>query len=190
MQKLIIGLTGPMGGGKGEVTRVLQAKGFEYVSLSFMVREEARRRGVAEERERLMEVGNSMRAEGGTGVLAHKALEKIQASDHKLWVIDGIRNPAEIDVLRASGVHVWGVTAPRELIVPRILKRARPGDATTEVAIIAKLDREWGVGEPDDGQQVGRCMDKTEVTIHNNGTLDELDQNVLSYYHALVLGSA
>lgn len=186
MSKIIIGLTGSMGSGKGEVTRVLQAKGFEYISLSSMVREEARRRGVPEERERLMEVGNSMRAEGGTGVLAKKALEKIMSSSSDLWVVDGIRNPAEIDVLKASGLaHIVGVEANRDLLVSRILSRARPGDAIAEAAIIAKLDREWGVGEPDDGQQVGRCMEKTDVTIVNEGTLAELDQKIISYYRTL-----
>jgi dephospho-CoA kinase len=188
MTKIIIGLTGPMGAGKGEVTRVLQAKGFEYISLSSMVREEARRRGVEEEREQLMEVGNSMREEHGTGVLAKKGLEKIQNSDCNLWVVDGIRNPAEIVELKASGLAaIVGVNAPRELIVSRILKRARPGDATDEASIIAKLDREWGVGEPDDGQQMERCMEKVDILIQNDGTLAELDQKIISYYHSVVL---
>lgn len=180
MKKTIIGLTGSMGSGKGEVTRVLLAKGFEYISLSSMVREEARRRGVAEERERLMEVGNSMRAEGGTGVLAKKALEKIMASDHGLWIVDGIRNPAEIVELKTSGMAtIVGVRARRDLLVSRILSRARSGDATTEADILAKVDREWGVGEPDDGQQVGRCMENADVTIVNEGTLEELDQKII-----------
>lgn len=188
MSKIIIGLTGPMGSGKGEVTRFLQAKGFDYISLSSLVREEARRRGVAEERARLMEIGNSMRAEGGTGVLAKKALEKIQNSNHDLWVVDGIRNPAEIEVLKGSGLaHIVGVTAPRELLVSRILNRSRAGDLTTQEAIIAKLDREWGVGEPDDGQQVRRCMENIDFIIQNNGTKEELDEKIISYYHSITL---
>jgi dephospho-CoA kinase len=82
---------------------------------------------------------------------------------------------------------IVGVNAPRELIVSRILKRARPGDATDEASIIAKLDREWGVGEPDDGQQMERCMEKVDILIQNDGTLAELDQKIISYYHSVVL---
>lgn len=175
-----------MGCGKGEVVKILEEKGFKYVRLSSMVREEAKRRGVGEEREQLMEVGNSMRAAGGNGVLATKTLETIQSSDHDLWIVDGIRNPAEIDELqKGEGVHIVGVTADREMIVDRIMSRAREGDATTRQEIEAKMDREWGIGEPPEGQQVGQCMEKVDVTIENNGTLEELAEKFISYYNQI-----
>lgn len=107
---MIIGLTGSMGCGKGEIVNILQKKGFEYITLSSMVREEARLRGIPEEREKLMEVGNSMRAEGGVGILAKKALQKIVSSAQDKWVVDGIRNPAEIDELKLNNkkVYIYG----------------------------------------------------------------------------------
>jgi len=41
-----------------------------------------------------------MRKEGGAGILAKRALETIKNSDHDKWVVDGIRNPAEVDELK------------------------------------------------------------------------------------------
>ncbi|QQR84082.1 AAA family ATPase [Candidatus Peregrinibacteria bacterium] len=180
---MIIGLTGSMGAGKGEVVKILEKEGFQYITLSMMVREEARKRGVPEEREQLMEVGNDLRETEGLGVLAKRALEKIQASGTDKWVVDGIRNPAEIDELKKhDGVIIVGLEANRDLLVERILKRARPSDAKTPDEILRKIERELSEGESLAGQQVGKCMQKTDVTLVNEGTLEELEKTVLNYY--------
>lgn len=180
IMNMIIGLTGPMGCGKGEIVKILEKRGFEYITLSMMVREEARKRDVAEERELLMEVGNSMRAAEGAGVLAKRALEKISESGHDKWVVDGIRNPAEIDALRErEDVVVVGVDAGKDILVERIIGRGRESDAKNREEILRKIEREWGKGEPEDGQQVGKCMEKVDVLIKNEGTLKELERNFL-----------
>lgn len=183
---MIIGLTGSMGSGKGEVVNILQGKGFEYITLSSMVREEARKRGIPEEREKLMEVGNSMRKEGGAGVLASRALEKIDASEHDLWVVDGIRNPAEIDELRKSkDVQIVAVQTDKDLLIERIVSRSRESDPTVKDEIIAKIERELGKGEPEDGQQVAKCIEKADRQIENNGTLEELSGKFIDYFNML-----
>jgi dephospho-CoA kinase len=160
--------------------------GFEYITLSMMVREEARKRGVSEEREHLMEVGNSMRKAEGAGVLALRAATKIKSSGHDKWVVDGIRNPAEIYELRKEeNVHIVGVNANRELLVSRILSRARESDAKEKSEILRKIEREWGKDEPEDGQQVGKCMQKVDFTITNEGTLEDLQKNFMDYYNKI-----
>lgn len=185
---MIIGLTGSMGAGKGEVVKILERLGFRYITLSQMVREEARRRGISEEREKLMEVGNSMRQKHGPGVLAKLALQKIQAHSHDQWVIDGIRNPAEIEELKkGENAHIWGIKADRDLLVSRILKRARQSDPKTAEEIMKKIEREWGVGEPPEGQQVERCLRHSDVLIENEETLEELDKKVMKLYNKLLL---
>ncbi|MFA6305987.1 MAG: AAA family ATPase [Candidatus Gracilibacteria bacterium] len=187
---MIIGLTGSMGCGKGEVVKILEKEGFSYITLSMMVREEARKRGIEEEREKLMEVGNSMRREEGAGVLARRALMKILASSSDKWVVDGIRNPAEIDELRKVVAvegkdlrcFIVGVDTEKELLISRILSRARESDAKTRDEIVHKIDRELGVGEEEDGQQVARCLQKVDNVIDNNGTLEELGVKFLEWY--------
>lgn len=183
---MIIGLTGSMGCGKGEIVNILRELGFEYITLSSMVREEARRRGVPDERSELMKVGNSMRTKGGAGVLARLALQKVEKSGRDKWVIDGIRNPAEIDELRkGKDVYIVGVKVGRDLLVERILGRGREGDAGTRDEIIAKIEREFGVGEPPDGQRVGECMKKVDKVIENEGTLEELKEKFVAYYDSI-----
>lgn len=183
---MIIGLTGSMGCGKGEIVKILEKEGFKYITLSMMVREEARRRGVPEEREHLMEVGNSMRKEGGAGVLAKRAVESILASGHDKWVVDGIRNPAEIDELKKSPeVYVVGVHTDKNILVERIISRNRESDAKDREEILHKIERELGVGEPEDGQQVAKCMQKVDAAITNEGTLQELEKQFMDFYNSI-----
>lgn len=186
MQIMIIGLTGLMGSGKGELVKILQGMGFQYVRLSSMVREEARKRRMSEDRETLQDIGNEMRAAEGAGVLARRALERI-LEDGGDFVVDGIRNPAEIDELRNGFEHgrevrIFGVHTGREALVERILSRAREGDLADREEILAKIDREWGFGEPEDGQQVGKCMDKVDEIIENEGPLEEFREKFLTVY--------
>ncbi len=173
-----------MGAGKGEATRVLKDLGFDYITLSQMVREEARKQGVPEEREQLMKIGNGMRAAEGAGVLAKRALEKIAESDNKNWVVDGIRNPAEIDELKkGEKVHVLGLHADKEILIERILKRNRDSDPNDREGIIHRIEREWGKNEAEDGQQMERCMQKVDLVIENEGTLEELDEKIIAFYN-------
>jgi len=50
---MIIGLTGRNGTGKTEVANYLKSKGFELISLSDILREEARKRNMDEKRDNL-----------------------------------------------------------------------------------------------------------------------------------------
>jgi len=176
---MIIGLTGQMGCGKGEIVNILTGKGFKHITLSSMIREEARKRGLKEEREVLMEIGNEMRSIEGAGVLARRVVDKINEDGSENWVIDGIRNPAEIEELRKKDdVHIVGVVAQREILVQRIIDRARGDDAPSQSEIERKLDREWGLNEPEDGQQVGKCMAEIDAAIKNEGSLKDLNEFV------------
>jgi hypothetical protein len=122
---MVLGLTGPNAAGKGEVADYLRARGFTVHSLSDVVREEARLRGLPPEREHLIRVGNLLRKQSGAGVLAERILPRLGAR----MVVDSVRNPAEVTVLRRLPRFVLlGVDAPVEVRFERSLRRARPGD--------------------------------------------------------------
>ncbi len=185
---MFIGLTGYMGSGKGEITKILEKEGYKYILLSNAVREEATRRGVEHTRENLQEVGNSLRKEFGAGVLGLKIREKIKLEGGENWVIDGIRNPAEIDELKKlAEFYLVGVMANKELLVKRIISRARESDVKVEAEILAKIEREEGKGEPSDGQQVRKCLERVDYLIINEGTLEDL-QKKFGHFRKLLKG--
>ncbi len=59
---MILGVSGLNGAGKGEVVRYLEARSFYALSLSDVIRDELRERGLEESRERMIEAGNAIRA--------------------------------------------------------------------------------------------------------------------------------
>jgi len=173
-QGLRIGLTGRMASGKGEAVRILTNHGFEYISLSDIVRREAAKATPALSRSQMQDLGNRLRRDGGAGILGKMVRELIEASPPAPWVIDGIRNPAEVAELRKMGRFILiGIESSVEAILARMKERGRSTDTVSEAELRAALAREWGDGEPADGQQVGPTMALADLVIVNNGSLSE-----------------
>jgi dephospho-CoA kinase len=170
-----IGLTGRMASGKGEAVRILKDNGFQYISLSDIVRREATKLGPALSRAQMQDLGNRLRREGGAGILGKMVREHIEAARPSPWVIDGIRNPAEVAELRRMDRFVLvGIESGVETILSRMRQRGRATDTVGEAELRAALAREWGSGEPEGGQQVGPTMASADFTIANEGSLSEL----------------
>ena len=165
-----------MGTGKGEIAKMLEKRGFKYISLSDMVREEATTRGLKHTRDNLQNIGNELREKGGAGALGKKVREAVCKDITAKWVIDGIRNPGEADELRElEGFQMLGVTAATETIINRVMERKRSGTDLNKNDILERLNREKGVNEPPEGQQVMKCLDDADFLILNEGTLEELE---------------
>ncbi len=166
---LVLGITGPNAAGKGEVAAYLAERGFRLHSLSDVVREEAAARGLPPLREHLIRIGNEMRAREGPGVLAERLLARIGARD----VVDSIRNPAEVAVLRSvPGFVLVGVRAPAEVRFRRSLLRARPGDAKTLEEFRSREAQE-NRADPT-GQQLDATFALVDRIVENDGDLDDL----------------
>jgi len=179
-KELYIGLTGIMASGKGESAKILKELGFNYISLSDIVRAEASKRKTPVTREEMQDLGNALREKGGEGVLAKKVREKISETMQKKWVIDGIRNPAEvIELKKLNSFFLIGLTTPLYTIINRIKKRKRDTDTGDEIEAKKRIEREKGVGESKHGQQVGKCLHMADFTVKNNKTIKDLESNIL-----------
>ena len=168
---MLIGLTGPNGGGKGEVASYLKGKNFDYHSLSDVIRDEIRSRGDEPNRENLIQAGNELRQQFGFAVLAQKILTKIE--DGTNTVIDSIRNPAEVEALRAGGhFRLVVVDAAPDIRFQRIQARNRESDPQSYDDFLALEKREAkGDAHAQNLQQVEALADHS---IENNSTLDSL----------------
>lgn len=174
-QRIHIGLTGLMASGKGEVVKILQLKGFKYISLSDIVRKEAQKIDKNASRKTLQNVGNQLREKNGSGVLGKLVREEILSNSILKWAIDGIRNPAEIDELRKlTNFFLVGINSNMNLLIERMVKRQRSTDLAAAEELKSRLNREWGEGEPDGGQLVGRCLKMADYLIKNDGSLEDL----------------
>ncbi|MBU1682690.1 AAA family ATPase [Patescibacteria group bacterium] len=175
-----------MASGKSTLIETLKKLGYKVATLSDMVREECRRQGRPEEREELMDVGQGLRKEFGAGVLGMRALEGIKKQEGDKWVVDGIRNPAEITELRKHPNFILiANTAPEDAIIDRIFFRKRPDDTLDKEAIKKKLRREMGEGEPEDGQQVGKCIEMADYVFKNIMPLERVEEEFLKFYNQI-----
>ncbi len=176
----IIGLTGVMASGKGEVVKLLVNRGFKYISLSDIVRREVALRGVEVNRSEMQDIGNSLRAKGGAGVLGSMVREEILSSSVSHWVVDGIRNPAEVEELKKiKGFQLWAVEVKNiGILIDRIKLRRRQGDSEDENVLKERIMRELGKNEPPDGQQVEKSMAMADWSLDNSSSLEELHKVV------------
>ncbi len=176
---LVVGVTGPNAAGKGEVSAYLGGRGFTLHSLSDIVREEAAARGLPPVREHLIRIGTELREKGGPGVLASRLLPRLGPRD----VVDSIRNPAEVEVLRGvPGFVLIGVDAPAVVRFARSRDRARPGDPSTFAEFTSRELQENSANPA--GQQLAATFRLADRVIVNDDDLGNLHSQIGSILEA------
>jgi len=174
---MILGIAGLYASGKGEAVAFLTARSFVPHSLSDVIRAELAARGESETRERMIETGNALRAAEGPGALATRLLGRIQPDRNH--VVDSIRHPAEVEVLRAASKHfrlIW-IEADEEARLARIRSRGRSGDPESRAELRRLEGRELGGADPS-AQQLLAVRALADEVIRNDGTLAELHEQL------------
>ncbi|MBI2820595.1 MAG: AAA family ATPase [Acidobacteria bacterium] len=181
---MIIGLTGRNAGGKGEVAQYLKARGFEYFSLSDVIRETLQRRGDVITREALIRTGNDLRQQYGRGYLAEEIQRRLQ--DDRNYVVDSIRNPGEVLVLRRNPRFVLlSVTAEPEVRFERMQRRGRENDPKTFQEFQHVEAREMSADG--DAQQLQEVEKMADIAIENNASLEALHQRLREVVQGVAL---
>ncbi len=162
-----IGVTGTFCAGKDTFAEYLKSKGFEHVSLSDIIREEAVARNMGLTRENLRKLGNEMREKEGTDVLAKKALSKM--NDGKKYVITSIRNPLEVKHIASSKSFVLiNIDAPIEERFKRMIARGRKeSEPATFEDFVAAENKEMNSMDKN-GQSIQECIKMSKFSILND----------------------
>jgi cytidylate kinase len=131
----LIGLSGTNGSGKDTVGHMLdQHHHYMFISITDLLRNEARRRGVPIDREHLRGISAEWRRQLGLGVLVDKAVAEYEAVKDKYngLVIASLRNPGEANrVHELGGTVVWIDADPRaryERVQANAPTRGRAGE--------------------------------------------------------------
>ena len=173
---VIIGLTGRNAAGKGIAADYFKSKGFYYCSLSDVIRGEVRGRQLEVTREQLIGVGNELRAKHGTGYLARRILESIQ--EDKNYAVDSFRHPDEVEVFRGRrDFHLLAIEADAAVRFARIKKRGRESDPATLEQFKTLEEREL-TSAASHGQQLLACQQLADFRMINEGTVEELQQEI------------
>lgn len=189
MCAMILGVSGRNASGKGEVMAYLAERGFEGLSLSDVLRDELRRQGLAESRERMIALGRKVREEEGEAVLARRTLEGCLPG--RDYAIDSIRHPAEVEALAAGpqAFHLLWIEAGAEVRFARLRQRARSGDPTTFDEFRELESRELQSAAKG-GQQLLAVRDRSEIHLRNDGSVAELRGEMEALLERLSRGGA
>jgi len=122
-------------------------------------------------------MGDKLRHRYGDDALVLSTLEKVFKSGKRV-VIESIRNPAEIVSLRQYlDAFILGISASQEKRFEHILARGRDGDPETWEKFKALDDREIAI-QAESSQQVEKCLEMADVVIINEGTIEDLTEEI------------
>jgi len=172
---MIIGLTGTHCGGKDTAANYLVKKNFIHHSLSDIIREEARKKGIKLTRENLIKLGNELRKEFGASVLAKKILTKLDKD--KNCVISSIRNPSEVEALRKNSNFILiNIDAPIGVRLERMKRKTTEKNPKTleELKRIEDIENSSNPMH----QQIKKCQKLADIKIINNSTLQNLYKEI------------
>jgi len=172
----VIGLTGTIAAGKELVREELQKRfNCYYVSLSSIIRGELEKKKKSFNRATLQDLGNHMRKSYGHHILAKLAVSYMPR-DKEMMIVDGIRNPGEIDFLKKTfggDFKLIAVDADTQIRFQRVLSRARSTDPKTYEDFLKIDQRDQGSGEKPFGQNSKSCMEKADFTLMNDGNVQD-----------------
>ncbi len=178
---MLLGLVGTRCSGKSTVARMLGEQGFEVITLTSILREEAAIRGLPSTQESLFSIANELRSKFGPAVLMERALNRLQDPGKDMLIVT-IRNVSELGLLRERGGSVLGVDADYEVRYKRACER-QALEGTQEWAATEEEFRRHDDGGDNQGfyrPSLHDLLTRVDTLIDNTGSIDETKRKVLS----------
>ena len=186
----LVGLSGTNGAGKDSVGLLLAQKHrFLFISVTEILRDELRRRGLPIDRLHLRGLSIEWRREFGYAVLVDRAIKQYDAVKDKYegLVIASLRNPFEADrVHELGGTMVWVDADPKvryERVRANAAARNRGGeDDVTFEQFLEQQEVEMHppkTGADDATLDMASVKERCDLTLFNNSSsLDALDDGM------------
>lgn len=175
MAKLIIGLVGQAGSGKGTLADMLiERYGAGYVRFSGILSEVLETLGVEKSRDNFIAVSKAVRNAFGEDVLSYAVEKKSLAAPEELIVVDGIRRPEDIVALEPlPQFRLISINVPMETRFERMKKRSEKAGET---------DMSWeefqAQEEAETERTIPSAMERAWKSVTNEGSKEELEQQM------------
>lgn len=176
----IIGLSGTNGSGKDTVGQMLADNfGYKFVSVSDVLRDECRNRGLDVSRENLRTISAELRREHGLSVLVDRAVQAFEPEKNQYQgiVMASLRNPHEAEKIHELGGSVIWVDADPKVRYQRITgnDRGRAEDQRTYEQFLEDDEAEMYPPQNSDGAALfmAKVRDQADIFLKNNSSSPE-----------------
>lgn len=171
--KVVVGIAGMPGSGKGVFRRIVQKMGYPVVIMGDVVREEVKRRKLKPTPENLGKIMLNLRELEGSAAIAKRCIPKVKNATRRIVVIDGVRSLAEVEEFKKNFPHfiLIAIHASPKTRYQRLFRRKRSDDPTNWETFKQRDLRELGVG-------MGAVIAAANHTIVNEGTLAQLKNKI------------
>jgi dephospho-CoA kinase len=171
--KVVVGVTGMPGAGKGAFRRVIQRMGYPVVIMGDEIRAEVKRRNLEPTPENLGKVMLQLREAEGPAAVAKRCVPKLQNTKERMVVVDGIRSLHEVEEFKKHfpnftliALHSFPKTRYQ-----RLSRRRRSDDPKSWETFMQRDLRELSVG-------LGAVIATANYMIVNDGTLAQLRKKI------------
>ncbi|MBY9003789.1 MAG: AAA family ATPase [Candidatus Lokiarchaeota archaeon] len=163
----VLGFCGLPGSGKSTAIEAITQLG-TIIMMGDVIRNEARKNGLALTDDNLGKIAKELRKEGGDEIVAEKCVELIKDTKKPPIFIDGLRSMAEVRVFRKYwDFLVIAIITDDHLRYQRISNRARMDDSKKKTDIEERDLREIGFG-------LKEVIKNADYTIDNNSSSADL----------------
>jgi len=179
----IIGLVGEKGGGKGTFVQVLKKfmPGLDHIRFSDVLLAIAAELGIPKEkvsREQLQKLAPALEKIFGKGCITNGVRARIKKSRSSTIVLDGIRWPSDLEMLRSfpNNTLVY-VTADPQIRLQRTQKRKeKSGEDKTNLKKFLKEEK------AETEKYIPEIGAKADYKLENNGPLEKFRRKVEVFY--------
>jgi dephospho-CoA kinase len=173
-EKVVVGIAGMPGAGKGVFRNAVQRMGYPVVIMGDEVREEVKKRNLQPTPENVGKVMLSLREQDGPAAIAKRCIPKIRNATNKIVIVDGIRSLVEVNEFKQHfprftliAIHASPKTRYR-----RLFRRRRSDDPPDWETFMERDLRELGIG-------MGSVISLADYMIINEGTIRRLNQKIM-----------
>ncbi len=170
----IIGITGTLGAGKGTVVEYLKNKyNFSHFSVRDYLTNIIHERNLPLNRDTMVLVANELRNKNHPAYIIEQLYLQAEKENNNC-VIESIRTPGEVMLLRQKPhFKLWAIDAMPEIRYKRIKERKSETDQVSYEEFLENEKREMNSTDPNH-QNISACMKMADFTLINNGSLEEL----------------
>jgi dephospho-CoA kinase len=180
--RIIVGITGTLGAGKGTVSHMLVKQGFAYQSVRNYLVQLLQKEQQEINRDTMHELANRLRKNFGSDYIVtqilHDRLIQKDSVDEPL-IIESIRSIGEVKKLKSYGGILLAIDAPIQTRYSRILTR---GSETDKVSFEKFMSDELSEqNNTEHEQNLQGCILLADYVIINDGDMTNLDKQVSDF---------